>query len=997
MRRKRFLLPVFFIFVLAWTAVSLAGFETGKVYHGFKLEEKRFVKEVNAECLLFHHEKSGARLLKIAAEDANKTFCVSFKTVPESDAGTPHIMEHCVLNGSKHFPVKSPFDVLMKGSLKTFLNAMTGSDRTMYPVASMNNKDYFNLMHVYMDAVFYPLIYDDPRIFKQEGWHYELTGMDDPVVYKGVVYNEMKGAFSSAERELGFQADRHLFPDNGYGLSSGGYPASIPSLTYGAFLDFHRRYYHPSNSYIYLYGDADLDKELAFLDSEYLSHFEDEGFRAEIPLQKPFSEMKKVSSYYSAAEGSGTEDQTFLMYSMVTGLNTDLSLVYALDVLTDVLVNHESAPIRLALQEAGIGKDVSASISTSKQNVVQITVRNANPGDADRFLEIVNEKLAEAAEKGVDRETAEGIINRMEFRLREGNTPHKGLMYNMQALNGWFFAEDPFFSLEYEKPLAEVKAALKSDYFEKVIKEHLMDNPHSLLLVLEPKPGREKEINAAVESELTEFKSGMSDEAKEKLVKETQELIEYQKREDTPEALATIPLLNLSDIDPRVEWYAIEKKDVAGVPVLHHEAFTNNIVYVNLFFDMRTLPEELIPYASLLSEVMGSMNTENYTYGDLDNALNIHTGGFSTGLSTYLEDQMDENLLPKFRITCKAVGDKTDKLFELTEEIVTRTLLDDPERLKTVLIRHQARLDGNIKRNGFYYAMLRMMSYYSKNGMLSEKTGGVDYYRFVTDLTENYDQKSGEIIDHLKKTAKLLFTRDNLIAAVACGADEMAAYAGGLKGFAGALPEGKATMKTWTLETAPKNEGLLSASKVQYVVQGYDFKKLGYAYDGKMRVLNQILSTDYLQTQVRVIGGAYGGFAGFSSSGQVYFGSYRDPNLTETLETYAATPEYLSGFKADDKDMTRYIIGTVSGMDRPLTPSQKGNVAVSRYFQNITLEDLKAEKKAVLATTPEDIRAMSEMIRKVLDKNIYCVYGNEEKVKAAADRFGELVELTKNP
>ncbi|HCK99322.1 MAG TPA: peptidase [Candidatus Marinimicrobia bacterium] len=995
MNFKRKSLALILILLIAGSTLLFGAFDVGDSYHGFKLIEKRFVKEVNAECLLFKHEQSGARLLKIAADDANKTFSIAFKTVPESDAGTPHIMEHSVLNGSKNFPVKSPFDVLAKGSLNTFLNAMTGSDVTIYPVASMNDKDYFNLMHVYLDAVFHPLIYDDPRILKQEGWHYELTDKDSSVVYKGVVFNEMKGAFSSPTTELDYQVGKHLFPDNCYYFSSGGYPSAIPTLSYEEFLNFHRKYYHPSNSYIYLYGNADLNKELAFINEAYLSEYQKSDAIATIPLQKPFEEMKEVTAYYSVPEDNPTENQTYLSLNFVAGLNTDRKLTFALDILSDVLVNQESAPIRLALQEAGIGREVSAYLDELKQNVFQINVQNANSEDKDRFRELVMNTLDETVKNGLDEEAVQATLNRIEFRLREGNDAQKGLTYNFHALSGWFHADDPFLSLAWEKPLAEVKAAIKKGYLEALIREYFLDNNHALLLVLEPKPGMEKENAAKTTCELEAYKATLSDEELDLLVQETRDLIAYQKRDDTPEALATIPMLDITDINTEAKWYEIERKKISKIPVLHYDTFTNNVVYVRLFYDAYVLPTELIPYAALLAEVMGSLNTENYTYGELDKALNMHTGGFSTYLSTFLKNLEDDNLLPNFIVSSKVMDTKIDKQFELLGEIVNHTLYNDPERLKAVLTRHQSRLDASIKRNGMNYALKRMRSYFSNQGMFNELTGGIEYYWFVTDLVNNYDEQAETITQKLAETAALLFTKDNLIVSVTCEKSDLPVFSKYFKEFVKTHPKSKAKAQDWTFEFEKKNEGLLSASKVQYVLQGYDFKKSGYTWDGKMLVLNQILSRDWLTSQIRIIGGAYGGFSSFSPSGFVYFGSYRDPNLKETLDNFKATPEYLRNFTSDETAMTRYIIGTIARIDHPLTPSQEGNLAVQYYFENISREDKQKERNAVLTTTADDIKNFEKMVSDILSQNIYCVYGNEEKIQANKELFKELIKLNR--
>ncbi len=995
MKNKILTVTLLVLVALVWSCTPGSQFKVDQTYHGFKLVKKKFVKEVNADCYYFIHEKSGARLLKIAADDNNKLFNIAFKTAPEHDYGTPHIMEHSVLNGSKNFPVKSPFDILSKGSLNTFLNAMTGADITTYPVASMNDKDYFNLMHVYLDAVFNPLLHEDPRILKQEGWHYELDDIDGEIVYKGVVYNEMKGAFSSPTRELGYQANKILFPDNTYGVSSGGYPNAIPGLDYEYFKNFHKKYYHPSNSYTLLYGNADLDQELQFIDAEYFSNYEKSEDKVEIPLQKPFEAKKYAEGNYAVPKGSVTKNNTYLSLNIVTGLNIDQELTFALDILREALVNHESAPIRLALQEAGIGRDVRAFVDNSKQNIFTIRVQNANPEDKDKFDQIVYETLQKVSEEGLDQETIEGILNRTEFNMREGNTPQKGMMYIMRTYPTWFFAEDPFLGLEFEKPLATVKEGIKNGLLEKIIKEQLIENPHALLMMLKPQPGLEKEIAAQTKKELAEYKASLSKEELEQLVAETKALKEHQQREDSPEAIATIPLLSLSDISPEVEWYNIEERKVSEVPVLFHEDFTSNILYTNLYFDMRALPQDLIPYGNLLCEIIGLLNTENYSYGELDNALNIHTGGFWTGLDSYLEDNSDDKMLPYFEVTSKAFTEKSDKLFELAAEILNTSKYDDVERLKAVLTRHQSRVEANVKNNGIGYAMTRARSYYSNDGMFSELTGGLDYYNFLTDLTTNFDAKQKEISENLAQVAKILFNQKNMKASITCSEDQYTAYSNSLQNFISTLPEGDGQMNNWEFDLSIKNEGLMAASKVQYVIKGYNFKKLGYEWDGKMRVMNQVLSNEWVKHQVRVVGGAYGGFSGFGSSGNAFFGSYRDPNLKETLDNYDASPKFLNEFEASDAEMTRFIIGTIARMDRPTTASQRGNIAISNYFRNNTIEDLKAERSAVLSTTIEDVKSYEGMIKDILDQNAICVYGNEDKIKENKDLFKEIFPVTK--
>ncbi len=963
------------------------------IYHGFRLEEERFVKELNANCLYFKHVKSGARLLKIAASDINKTFCIGFKTFPESDNGAPHIMEHSVLNGSKSFPVKSPFDVLLKGSLSTFLNAYTSKDYTMYPVASMNDKDYFNLMHVYLDAVFNPLIYDDPRILKQEGWHYELKGRDEALTYTGVVYNEMKGSFSNPQRELWYQVFKHLFPGNAYGFESGGTPEAIPTLTREEFLEFHRKNYHPENSYIFLYGNADPDREMAFIDSHYLSGYEKTGNVITIEDQPPFGKMKDVTALYPLMEESSTENQTFLTYNFVAGPNTDLALTMALDILCEILVNQESAPIRLALQEAGIGQDVSASSSNFRQHAVQIAAINANPGDKQKFMEIVTATLKKVVEEGLNKEEVEGVINRIEFRLREGDDAQKGLTYLNMTLPAWFFADDPFAGLQYEDHLAEVKKALTGDYLETIIRTYFLDNPLSLLLSLEPGTGLEKERQLRLENELLAYRSTLGETDIETLIGETEALISYQQREDPPEALASIPMLEIGDIDPKAVFYGVEQLNITGIPVLAHEQFTNDVVYVNLFFDLKVLPQEMIPYAALLSNVIGSLDTKNYSFGELNKALNIHTGGFYTSLRNFLVKSDDNKMLPKFVVTSKAINYKVGKLFELVEEILDNTLYDDIDRLKAVLMRHQSQLDSQVKGNGYHVASRRMSSYISNNGMFSEQTGGLSYYWFVSDLVRNIEKSAPEICATLKQVASILFTWNNMVTSVTGEKRDQVAFGNGLNFLARQLPNGNSGPKTWAFSLVKGNEGLQAASNVQYVIMGSNFKHLGYAWNARLRVLNQVLSTDWLQTRIRVIGGAYGGFSSISPSGNFTFNSYRDPNLGNTLENYMNTVAYLDSFDAGRELMNRYIIGTISEIDSPLTPSQKGDQAVSLFFTRRTIEEVQHDRDDVLSTTPADIIGFRQLVADVLAQDTLCVYGNADRLAADQVLFKSLVKI----
>lgn len=469
--------------------------------------------------------------------------------------------------------------------------------------------------------------------------------------------------------------------------------------------------------------------------------------------------MKEAEKTYAVADGASTKDKTFLNLSFVAGTGSDIALSLTFDILADALVNHESAPLRLAIQEAGIGRDISAYYNSSKQGVFDITIENANPEDKDRFKEIVFSTLKSVAEKGFDKKMVEGILNRMEFNMKEGNTPQKGMMYLFQSYQSWLFANDPFIGLEYNKPLEEAKKALTTNILETTTTKYLANNPHALLMVLKPEPGLQAKLAKETKAELKAFKNALSEEEKEALIAKTKDLIAYQKREDSPEAMASIPMLELADINNDIEWFGIDKKNISDIEVLHHNTFTNNILYSNLYFDIRTLPKDLIPYAELLSSFLGKLNTENYTYGELDNALNIQTGGFNTYTTTFLEGHSDDKMIPKFAVYTKATAEKADKMFELANEVINHSKINDKDRLKELLTRHQSRVDSDIKNNGLSYAMTRLRSYYSKYGAYSEETSGLDYYRFVTDLSENFDTKSDELIANLEKTASLLLQK----------------------------------------------------------------------------------------------------------------------------------------------------------------------------------------------------------------------------------------------
>jgi presequence protease len=990
---KKTLMQSIFAICLFMSISYTAMAQQNKLNHGFRLIDKKFVREVNAECYLFEHVKSGARVLKIAAPDHNKTFCIAFHTIPESDAGTPHILEHSVLNGSEHYPVKSPFDIIVKSSLKTFVNAFTGKDMTYYPAASMNEKDYFNLMQIYLDAVYKPLIYKDERIFKQEGWHYELNGPDDPLVYRGIVYGEMKGAYSNPSRYVTYYMFKNLFPDNGYGFESGGFPQAIPGLSWEEFKNYHTKYYHPDNSYIILYGDADLDKELALINDHYLSGYSKSNQPVSTTPQPPFAEMKRLREYYPAMEGKGTEKQTFLSLSFVFGEGKDQLTSEGISLLANLLVSGESAPVRLALQKAGIGSDVSAGVTSYSQNVLQIQVRNADASQADDFYRIVMQCFKEAALQGIDTGRMEGLINRYEFSLREDNDAQKGLSLIQKVLPLFIYDNNPMAALTWEERISRLRSGLKTGWYSELLQKNIIANPHSLLLTVEPKPGMDARQNQEVDQKLAQYRESLSPDAVRELIRETHELIAYQNRDDDPAAKATLPTLSKSDINPKTTFHQAQSLKEDGIPVLHYETFTNKVLYTNLYFDLRVLSPEDLPYASLLTELFSAMNTSGYSFALLDEELNKQTGGFYTYLNRYLENNDDSRIRPFFVTSVKATAENADKMFNLSEEILLRSLFNDPERIKTLIARHLSQLEASLKADGSTISSTRLRSYYSVDGIFDEITQGYDYYTFIHHLNQNLDDSMSGLISRLTGIAKKIFTRENLMVGITCSKEDYPLFVKHLTRFAGNLPVGKPVYQTWVMIPEVRNEGFLTSSRVQYVNMGGNFRKLGYSWNGSMLVLNQIVSRDWLNQQIRVVGGAYGGYSTISSNGNISMVSYRDPNLTETYENFRATAAFLKNFEADETGMTQYIIGTIARLDQPLRTSQQGERAFYNFFTGLKEADYQKERDEVMGTTSTMIRSYADMISKVVKQNMHCTYGNAEKLEGSKEYFGVLLKI----
>lgn len=970
--------------------------EVNNVYHGFKLLKQKQIEEINSNALLFEHEKSGARLFKLENSDDNKVFSITFRTPPKDSTGLTHILEHSVLCGSRKFPVKDPFVELVKGSLNTFLNAMTFPDKTMYPVASRNEKDFRNLMDVYLDAVLYPNIYKYPEIFMQEGWHYELENKDDELNLKGVVYNEMKGAFSSPESVLMRKIQNSIFPDTPYKYESGGDPDVIPELSFERFLAFHKKYYHPSNSYIFLYGDGSTEDELRFLDEEYLKDFDRIAIDSRIPLQSAFLKPKVEEAEYPISAEEDTEDKTYLSLNFAIGKATNRELYLAFEILEHLLLETPAAPLKKSLLEAGIGKDVLGQYENSiLQPIFSIIVKNSNEDRKDEFEKVVFDTLRKLVRDGIDKKLIEASINIKEFELREADFRGfpKGLLYAIKCMDSWLYDDDPSLHLEYEPALKKIKTALNSRYFEDLIEKYLLNNGHSTLLVLKPSKGLAESRARDVRDELREYRNHLSDSEIKKIIDGTAKLKKRQEEPDSEKDLKTIPMLSLSDIKKEAEDFSLTEKKEDGVKILLNPAFTNKIVYLNLLFDTTGVKQELIPYISLLAEVIGKVGTDKYSYGELANAINIHTGGIRLHPEVYVEKGDDAKYYPKLTVRSKALIDKIPELLSLIGEMIGSSKFNDKKRLKEIIMETRSRLEMAIFDRGHVVVFKRLFSYFSPAGKYTEILTGLEFYKFLSVLEKNFDSMADEIVQNLCEVSKDIFSKKNLIVGLTLPEEDYSKFIEDFTGLLSSMDAESVEHQNYVFNLHQDNEGFLTPGKVQYAAKGYNYLKLGYKYSGGLQVLETIAGYGYLWNHVRVVGGAYGAFIGFERDGNMYMASYRDPNLKETLSVYDNTGDYLKGFNAGDREMTKYIIGTISKLDYPLTPSMKGDRAVEYYLTHVTHDDLQRERDEVLTATSSVIRNFAPLVDDVMKQDYFCVLGGEGKIKENKDIFKKLLPV----
>lgn len=967
----------------------------------YELVKSEYIGELSSFALCLKHKLSGARVLVMSNEDDNKVFSVGFRTPPSDSTGVPHIIEHTVLCGSKQFPAKDPFVELVKGSLNTFLNATTYPDKTLYPVASCNDKDFANLMHVYMDAVFYPNIYKYEEIFKQEGWHYELDSPEGELTYNGVVYNEMKGVFSSEESVLERFLMNSLFPDNTYAQESGGDPRNIPELTYEDYLDFHRRYYHPVNSYIYLYGDMDVEERLQWMDQEYLKDFPAIEIDSTIPLQKPFDEVKVLEKEYAVAQDADISEKTYYAFGNVMDITLDPVVCKAFELISYVVAEQPGAPLKQALLDAGLGTDVETDFcDILRQSTFSIVTKNAAPGQRDKFYNIIRQTLETVVKEGINRKDLEAAINGLEFREREADYgPYpKGLLYGMKLMRTWLYDDNmPYDSLQYERVYNFLREQLSTDYFEKLVQKYLLDNTHAVIVEMIPKPGLALEVEQKTKEQLQAYKDSLSEEEIAKLIQDTKDLKKYQEEPSSKEALESIPMLAREDIRKEIRPVFNEEKEACGCKVVHHDVMTNDIIYLSLRFNVDDL-KEYMPQMSFLATLLGYVNTENFSYREFDTEMNFYTGGIGSDVVMYHVKDNPADYHIHFKVSTKVLRSKIADALRLMKEMMLNSQFADEKRLQEVVAESRSRLKVRLNSSGHTAAVAHAMAAIAESHWLNDYSVGMGYYDYLVRLDEHFEEEKEELIAGCKALCEKIFTPERLL--VSCTGNEEDYQA-----FAQAFPDMYEALKNnvcdtdlaitkYTPNVVKKETAFTTPAEIQYVAVAGEFGQISDVNHGALRVVRHLLNYDYLWNNVRVKGGAYGVSCNFTREGEGYFASYRDPNLANTIQAYKNAADFLAGYDAQEREITKTIIGTISGMDTPLTPAMKGKRSLNIYLTEVSSEELQEQRDQVLNCSVEDIRQAAEVIRSIINSGVLCVIGNEQHIKEEKELFDEIKPLS---
>lgn len=969
-----------------------------KNLEAYELIEDRRIDDLASEAVLLRHKKTGAKIALLSNEEENKVFYISFRTPPTDSTGVAHIIEHTVLCGSRDFPVKDPFMELVKGSLNTFLNAITYPDKTIYPVASCNDADFKNLMHVYLDAVFYPNIYLSDKYFKQEGWHYEMESPEDELKINGVVYNEMKGAYSSPEDVLARAIQNSLYPDNAYGVESGGDPDHIPDLTYEQYLDFHKRYYHPSNSYIYLYGNMDMEERLRYLDEAYLSHFDYLPIDSQVKDQAAFSSPRETTLPYSILQADSLSHHTYLTYNCSLETTLDAELYLAMNVLDYALISSPGAVLKQALLNAGIGQDISANYESAvKQPYYSITASYAEKEQKDDFVRVIREVLQEQVRQGIDKKALLAGINQGEFHFREANFGRvpKGLIYGLQMLESWLYDETkPWLLIDAGKHYQSLREKLDSGYFEALIQKYLLDNPHRTVLMMVPERGLSARKEKELADSLQNRKKNLSSAEVDQIIKDLKELRKWQETPDREEDLLKIPMLQREDLRKEAEPFFNQMKKLGEMNVLRHDVFTTGIAYLRLIFDTEHVPQELFPYLIILKAALGLVDTKEHSYTELNREIDIYTGGIGASTGIYTDAKNEKKYLTTFEVSLRVLYENLEKGVLLVQEILTSSLFQDRKRMREILEELKSNMKSVLTSAGHQAAASRALSHVSEQGRISDLLHGIAGFRLVESLCENDEEgQYRDLARKLDALCRILFRKENLLIDYTSPEEAFAPLEKALSGFDDHLFQEAVTEGHFTPGVLSCSEAFETAGSVQYVCRAGNFRHAGLPYTGVLRLLKVMMGYDYLWNQIRVKGGAYGCMTNFGRSGDSYFVTYRDPHLKQSVDVFAGAAAYIAGFEADDRTMTKYVIGAVGESDVPKTPPEKGVYGLTMFLTGTTMEMLQKSRDELLHASVEDVRALAPYAEALMKEGAFCVIGAQEKIRSHQEMFDETMPL----
>lgn len=969
----------------------------GEVYHGFLLKESEYIKEFKCSGYIFEHIQSGATLLKLQNDDDNKVFSISFRTPPCDNTGLTHIMEHSLLCGSRKYNTKEPFVELIKGSLNTFANAMTSPDFTIYPVASKNKKDFRNLMDVYLDSVFFPNIYSNDLIMKQEGWHYELNNIEDPLQISGVVYSEMKGAYSSDIRVIRRRVFESLLPDTIYRFDSGGNPEFIPELSEDTFLDYHRKFYHPQNSFIYLYGDGDILNELNHISDGYLNEFtKNSNNQTTInDYQKAFSQPAEKTITYPLVGSEDQVNKTFHTISWAIEEKNNPESYYLIQLLSYILINNHASPLKKALFDKGLGEELISISDNSKKNpIFGMILKNSNENQKSMFIKTVFETLQDIVDKGLDPDIIKGAVNRMLFEIREGeqSTP-KGLDYNMLIMSSLVLDFGLFDLLKYEDLFKKLQEKLKNNYLGKFIDHQLLNNKHYLLLTAVPDKKLLQKQDEAFHKKLQEIKQRFSNEKLNNVMEETQKLIEYQRKEDTAEALEQIPLLEIDDIDKEIEKVEIDQFFIDTVPGAYYTGRTNGINYLSLLFRTDTVDVEDIPYINLLTRLLSKINTISHNYSQLLNQININTGGINFGNDMTISVKNEKDYTPYLLVGLKTLEENSQKSLEILYEIISQSVFNDKDRIVKLIKEFKSKMKRQIINSGHLYASRRALSYLFQSDKYNDVYSGLSYYFFLKEVADNIDNNFEFYKNKLETVMERIFQKGNLTFYFTVENNVKNEFTKLLKNTFNKLSNKKFETKKYNFDLSVENEGVITSSQVQYVSKIVDFRKSDYTFSGKFHVIENILRFTYLWNQIRVIGGAYGAMVKISRKGEILFVSYRDPRLKETLDVYNKVNNFLESFKINEREIRKIIIGAIRNFEPDLNVDMKGYIKFYNILQGKFDEDLQREKDEIFNFSLEDLRAYAKIIGQQGTNTAICVVGSENELKKNAPLFNKLIYL----